>query len=180
MTALVLTLVLILVMLAVLVGSMRRLGVAERNASSPDRGDVLDSAAPARTYRPLNRLFSAEDDAFLRRFGHRGRKLTWRLGSARSRVLRVYLIQIRADFTRVWRLAREITPRSSDPEFGAWVAKQWVTFHAALAVVYVRSWLGWRMPMPVHAAGLVNALEAFRSGVRAVVEQCDPATQRTG
>ncbi len=179
MTALVLTLVLILLMLAVLVGSMRRLGRGDRNTPSLDREDVLEAGASAKTYRPLNRLFSAEDSAFLRGFGHRGTKLTWRLGSARSRVLRIYLRQIRADFDNVWRLACRLVPHSSNPNFGSWIVKQWIMFHAVLMLVYVRSWLGSRIPMPIHAAGLVNALEAFRSGVRAVAQQCDPIAQRT-
>ena len=178
MTVMVLTLLIFLLMLVVLVGSIGRLGGVKLDAYPFERRDILDSSASAETYRPLGRLFSAEDSAFLRRFGGRGRKLAQKLGSGRSRVLRLYLRQIRADFHGLWRLAREIAPRSSNPEFGALVAKQWITFHVVLACVHVRSWLGWHLAVPVHVDGLISSLEDLRRSVVVVVDDLDSSTRQ--
>jgi hypothetical protein len=161
-----------------LAGALRRLGRDNLDEPPPELLDPLDGSTSAGNYRPLSRLFSAEDSAFLGRFGNRGKKLTARLGPARARVLRLYLRQIHADFDGVWLLARQIAPQSPDPDFGFWIAKQWMIFHAVLALVYVRSWLGWRVPAPLHVVGLVNSLDAFRSGVRTVLQQVDPATRQ--
>ncbi|MDA1312988.1 MAG: hypothetical protein O2968_06610 [Acidobacteria bacterium] len=179
MTAVALTLVLVLSILVVLVGALRRLGLEEQIDSPLGCFDPLDDSTSARSYRPIGRLFSAEDCAFLGRFGERGWKLTPRLRAARGRVLRLYLRELRSDFGEVWRLARQIAPQSPDPDFAFRIAKQWMIFHAVLALVYVRSWLGWRLPVPVHVVGLVDSLETFRSGVRAVVQQAESAMERT-
>ncbi|HUG82126.1 MAG TPA: hypothetical protein VML01_10710 [Bryobacterales bacterium] len=178
MTSMVLTLILVLLMLVALAGALRRLGRVELDERPPGCLDPLDGSTSAGTYRPLSRLFSAEDSAFLGRFGDRGKKLAARLGPARGRVLRLYLRQIRADFDGVWLLARQVAPQSPDPDFGFLIAKQCMIFHAVLALVYVRSWLGWRTPVPLHVVGLVNSLDAFRSGVRAVLQQVEPATRQ--
>ena len=176
MTLMVLTLVIVLLMLVVLVVSIGRLGGVELDPHPVEGGDILDSLASAEAYRPLGRLFSAEDSAFLRGFGSRGRRLAQNLGSGRSRVLRLYLRQIRKDFHGLWRLARELAPRSSNPEFGALVTKQWITFHVVLALVHVRSWFGWHLAVPVHVDGLISSLEDLRRSVVVVVDDLDSST----
>lgn len=179
MTAMVLTLVLVFSILVVLTGALRRLARDDQFDRSLERLDPLSGSISAGTYRPISRLFSAEDTAFLRRFGDRGKKLTPRLGAARVRVSRLYLRQIYADFAAVSRRARMIAPYSPDPNFGFWIAKQSMIFRAVFVLVYVRSWLGWRLPVPLHVAGLVKSLETFRSGVRVIAEQADPAMRQT-
>lgn len=175
MTMPLLALLLVVALLSLLVIAGRRLGRENSEAHFNPRSAV-DALSPPETYRPLDRLFSTKDAAFVANLAHSSGRWQGRLRAARGRVMRLYLRQIQTDFNNLWHLARQIAPHSTDPNFAALVTRQFCTFYFLLAVARLRLVFGWWLPVPVGASGLVSAMQLLRAGVVQTVADLDPAT----
>jgi hypothetical protein len=172
------SLLLVVALLGLLLSAIRRLTHASLEGQLDPR-DAVDALSPPETYHPVNRLFTAEDMAFVAEATKGSGKLRGRLRGARSRVMRLYLRQIQTDFNSLWRLALYIASRSADPNFAALVTRQFCAFYFLLALVRLRAVFGWRLPIPVHVSGLVSAMELLRMGVVRTVADLGPTTVRT-
>ena len=171
------SLLLVVALLGLLLSAIRRLTHASLEGQLDPRS-AMNALSPPETYRPLNRLFTAEDMTFVAEVTKSSRNLQGRLRGARSRVMRLYLRQIQTDFSNLWRLARYIAPHSADPNFAALVTRQFCAFYFLLAVARLRAVFGWRLPVPVHVSGLVSAMELLRMGVMRTVADLGPTTVR--
>ena len=164
MTIALLTILIAVTSVGLLWRTVRRLAQTGRLGDA-DALEAVHGLAPPETYRPLHRLFTAEDVAFVAKFTIPGGNALRRLRGARNRVIRLYLGQMQADFGSLWQLAREIAPHSADPDFAALMIRQFCSFHVLLTVARLRSLLGWRLPVSVPVNGLVSAMESLRTGV---------------
>jgi hypothetical protein len=134
-----------------------------------------DILAPGRSagesYRPMQRLFSPGDFAFLGDQPELRRGLRLR----RIRVMRLYLRQLRADFVRVYALARALAPTSLDPSFASGITLQAIRFHGLMLLVEARCAVGWFAPVHVNTGGLVELADQLRQTVRVSLLAMQPA-----
>jgi len=119
--------------------------------------------SPPEVYRPIGRLFAPEDAAFVSDLtGHSG-PLKNRLRRTRGRIMRLYLRQIRSDFSTLLRLARVIAPYNANPDFAVLLARQCCVFYLLLSLARFRGLFGWTFLVPLHASALVSTVEGLRS-----------------
>jgi hypothetical protein len=153
-----------------------RLGPGSRDTEVDLR--VLTEARPAcRTYEPLSRLFAAEDTEFLRRRTARPGALRRRLGRQRRRVLSLYLRQLSSEFREIWKICRLLAPMSNNPDFGALVTKQFLTFYGLYWTLQLRCLLGALVPVHVNAADLVTPLRQLEQATQRVFQALEPEAQ---
>ncbi len=139
---------------------------------------VLTEVRPAcRTYEPLSRLFAAEDTEFLRQRKSHSAALRRRLNRQRRRVLSLYLRQIRSEFHEVWKICRLLAPMSNNPDFGALVTKQYLTFYGLYWTLQLRCFAGAVVPVHVNAFDLVTPLQQLEQATRRVFQSLEPAAQ---
>lgn len=80
-------------------------------------------------YRPIERLFSQEDERFLSNRGILTAERRKQLRRSRCKVMKLYLRQFRSDFHEAWGVCRLLAPFSEDPDFGLNLVRQLVTFY---------------------------------------------------
>ena len=125
-------------------------------------------------YRPMGRLLAEDDFRFLASQSSGCPRLATRLRRQRIRVLRLYLRQMRAEFARVYGLARLLAPTSQDPAFAGRVLSLALTFSGLWVAMQVVCALGWLGPLRVHIAGLVTALDGLTEAVQASLPSPEP------
>lgn len=162
------------IILSVVVALGAILGLTLRRLFSPAGFDLhsapLDEIlAPRRgareIYRPMTRLFAAEDFALVSDLARRP-GLARQLRHHRVRVLSLYLKQLRGDFRRVYELARLLAPYSHDPDFATQTVLQGLRFELLFLALQACCTLGWLAPLRIETAGLVAALDRLREGAR--------------
>jgi hypothetical protein len=126
-------------------------------------------------YRPMTRLFAAEDFALVSSLARRP-GLVKQLRRHRVRVLSLYLQQLRGDFQRVYGLARLLAPHSLDPDFATQTLLQGWRFGVLFMVLRVCCALGWPAPLRIETAGLVAALDRLREEARLTLLASQSAT----
>ncbi len=134
---------------------------------SRDSELLLSTGSALETYQPMSRLFAEEDLEFLAtQVGFRP-ALEKRLRRQRKQVFRLYLREVRADFARIYALARAIIPLSQNPAFAGLVTRQAASFYVLLAIIRLRCMLGWYRHVSVETIDLVTAFERLREAARA-------------
>jgi hypothetical protein len=150
------------------------------SAALPDPVPAAQDFAIGRSrldaYRPMNRLFSKEDFAFATAYSGAGAGLSKRLRRQRSRILRLYLQDLRRDFSRLYAFCRLLAPKSPDPQFASLVTQQALTFYGLWLVLQLRCSLGWFLYVRVDTADLVGSLERLREAAKATMDALTPQT----
>jgi hypothetical protein len=113
-------------------------------------------------YRPIERLFSDEDERFLANRGVLSAERRGQLHRARCRVMRLYLQQFRQDFQEAWSVCRLLAPFSEDPNFGVMLLKQLATFYRLYSLAQVRVFMHAYRPADLGVNELVDALRQVR------------------
>ncbi len=147
------------------------LGLALRRLRSTD--DVV--AAPPRPmtsrpadefYRPMARLFTRLDIEFLHEQSGYSRKMDRRLRLQRQRVLRLYLAQVREDFSALLNYCRQVARSSRNWELSSLAQRQRVVFYGVYFALQVRCLLGSFVHVRVDARDLVSSLRNLQQGLR--------------
>lgn len=113
-------------------------------------------------YRPIERLFSEEDERFLARRGMLSPERRKQLHRSRCKVMKLYLHQFRSDFHEAWGVCRLLAPFSEDPDFGVKLVRQLVTFYRLYTKVQVQLVLHAYRPGDLGVSELVSALRQVR------------------
>ena len=142
------------------------------NRAQPEKMDPNDWASPLReeSYRPMIRLFASDDFALMTDRPDLAEKLTL----ARKHAMRLFLEQLRQDFMRAWTVCRLLTPVSDDPNFALSLLKQLVVFHGLFVVTQARCLWGFRAPLEVDVAPLVDSFAQLRRGAGELLQAADP------
>lgn len=119
-------------------------------------------------YRPMARLFAAEDLEFLQDQPGYRRQMNRRLRVARKKALRLYLAQIRQDFRAMHTYCRSIARESRNWELASLAQRQLVVFYGLFLALQVRCLLGSFAYANVDTRDLVFALCRLQQGVRSV------------
>jgi hypothetical protein len=113
-------------------------------------------------YRPIERLFSEEDERFLARRGMLSPERRKQLHRSRCKVMKLYLHQFRSDFHEAWGVCRLLAPFSEDPDFGVTLVRQLATFYRLYTKVQVRLWVHAYQPGDLGISELVDSLRQVR------------------
>lgn len=113
-------------------------------------------------YRPIERLFSEEDERFLNSRGLLTPERRKQLHRSRCKIMGLYLSQFRSDFHEAWGVCRLLAPFSDDPEFGVTLVRQLVTFYRLYSQVQLKLWLHAYSPGDLGISELVNSLRQIR------------------
>lgn len=124
-------------------------------------------------YRPMERLFLAEDFAFLSSQPGFTPKLARRLRSERRKIFRRYLRSLSRDFDRLYAAIKLLMLDSAQdrPDLALALFKQRLMFRYALAAVHCRLVLQTLGLGTVDARGLVSVVRAMRDQLQALVPQ---------
>jgi hypothetical protein len=146
--------------------------------SGPEMSEEWSAAGASveARYRPLQRLFAAEDFDFLVS-RPRAAELLARLRRQRKRVMRLFLRELRNDFLRVYSAARLLAPISADPDFAGRLLWQGIQFHGTWLALHALCTVGWIGPARVETTALVTALERLHEAVRLSFTPCAPQGQ---
>ncbi len=167
MTTLLLLLSLLAVLCAGFVLALWRLLHPAAGSGPYAPGWGLWARPAAQRYRPVGRLLSDEDFAFVAAQSAGSCRLARRLRRQRLRILRLFLKQMRGDFARVYGLARMLAPTSQDPAFASRILVLAVQFSVLWVAVDLVSLVGWLGPVRGRLTGLVTALDRLSEAVRA-------------
>jgi hypothetical protein len=132
-----------------------------RDPAADDPGAPLPSRPPLETYRPMTRLFSEKDFAFLAAAGPAGSAMLARLRRQRRDVMRLYLRQARLDFDRLHRACRNAALRSRDSKLASKIARQAFLFYFRLALLRANMLFRYSPEMHFSAERLLHSLESF-------------------
>ena len=144
---------------------------ARESSALPNSVTLEAEASRLERYRVMTRLFSQDDTDFMAASTDvLGPIAEQRLFKARRRILRLYLRELRSDFSRFWSLCRLLAPYAPDPNFGAMLVSQLFLFHTTLALVWLRTF-GISFSME-HAqfSMLVDAVQDLRDSAQLAVE----------
>ena len=121
-------------------------------------------------YRPMARLFTAGDIEFLHKQGGYSRTMDRRLRLQRQQVLRLYLGQIRKDFSALLGYCRRLARSTRNWELSSLAQRQMVVFYGAYFALQIRCLLGSFVHVRVDASELVSSLQNLQEGLRSVVK----------
>lgn len=157
----VLMLLAVLLVVAAVVGIelMRLFSGTRRPADLPE---LKKQYAAQDFYRPIERLFSDDDERFLSTRGMLTPDRRKQLHRSRCKVMKLYLRQFRADFQEAWGVCRLLAPFSEDPEFGVTLVRQLFTFYRLYTRVQVRLWVYAYQPGDLGVSELVDSLRQVR------------------
>ncbi len=124
-------------------------------------------------YRPMMRLLSEDDYAFLADQSGFDKKISSRLRSERRRIFRAYLRSLVRDFNRLYFCAKLMASHASEDRSDVLVklVRQKFTFSFAVAAVEARLLLHTLGFGVVDVRNLINALDQTRSQLIAVPGQ---------
>ena len=134
-------------------------------------GEGAARAAGPQFYKPIARLFDAEDFEYLA--GHAD--LAGRLSNSRGAAMRLYLVELRRDFLEVWNVCRLLAPISTDSRFVSRLSQQYWSFHWAYVCVYAYCLVPSLARRPVMVDRLVSALAQVRAEARELLAVSDSA-----
>ena len=144
---------------------------AKDTAALPNSKTLDAEASGLERYRTMTRLFSDDDTDFVAaNIDVLGPIAPERLLKSRRRILRLYLRELRRDFTRFWSLCRLLAPYSSDPEFGAMLFSQLFLFHSTLTVVWLRTFTPSISLQQAQFGALIDAVQQLRDSAQSAVE----------
>ena len=124
-------------------------------------------------YRPMTRLFTSRDVAFLRDQAGFRPAMSRRLRLERRRVLSLYLQEVRSDFMGLEKACRSLARRSHNWELVSLIYRQRVVFYALLLALRVRCQLETVMFVPVDTGGLLATLTHLERDLRVFADSTD-------
>ena len=127
----------------------------------------------AEFYRPMERLFTSRDMAFLRDQAGFRPAMSRRLRLERRRVLALYLREVRSDFMALEEACRSMARRSHNWELVSLIYRQRVVFHGLLLALRVRCQLESVIFVPVDTGGLLATLTDLERDLRAFADSMD-------
>jgi hypothetical protein len=113
-------------------------------------------------YRPIERLFSEDDERFLANRGMLTPERRKELQHSRRKVMKLYLRQFRSDFHEAWGVCRLLAPFSEDPDFGVNLIRQLVTFYRLYSTAQIHLTLHAYQPGDLAVNELVESLRRVR------------------
>jgi len=136
----------------------------------------LAAFSPSR-YRPMERLLTGNDLAFLAAQPGYTQDLGRRFRAERRRVFRVYLSNLVRDFERLHRAARVLVLNAPEdrPDFAAALVRQRILFERTMILVRWRLFLNLLSGAEVDVSGLVRTLDAMSVQVRSLAAVPTPA-----
>jgi hypothetical protein len=124
-------------------------------------------------YRPMQRLFSEDDSAYLAARGGADPKVLRKLRNARRKSMFLYLGQVRRDFRTTWSICRFLAPFSDDPEFGTLLARQLVVFYGLYLMVSLRCLLGACGYVQLDITSLIDVVTSMRQAALGAFESTE-------
>ena len=164
MTIFVMSLLLLVVAAAALARSLWLLRREPTDARASEALPGLHRSAGF--YRPMTRLFSSQDLAFLQDQAGFRPAMKRRLRLERRRVLSLYLREVRNDFMALEKACRSMARRTQNWELTSLVYRQRLVFHGLLLALQVRCQLESVMFIPVDAGGLLATLTHLERDLR--------------
>jgi hypothetical protein len=128
-------------------------------------------------YRPMARLFTPRDIEFLRKQRGYSSTMDRRLRLQRQKVLRLYLGQIREDFSALLGHCRRLARSTRNWELSSLAQRQMVVFYGVYFALQIRCLLGSFVYIRVDTRELVSSLRSLQEGVRSVVETREGALE---
>ena len=165
---------LVLFALVIVMGACLAWWLASRvkeTSALPNSRTLEAEAARLERYRIMTRLFSHDDHDFIASSADVFAPIAQeRLLKSRRRILRLYLSEVRGDFSRFWSLCRLLAPYAPDPDFGAMLLGQLVMFHITLSLVWLRTFGPSFSLEESQFSVLVDAVQELRSSAQLAVE----------
>ncbi len=160
MTIVLIILAVLLVVAAVVGIELMRLFSGTRQ--SADLPELKKQYAGQDFYRPIERLFSEDDERFLANRGMLSAERRKSLRQSRCKVMKLYLRQFRSDFHEAWGVCRLLAPFSEDPDFGVNLVRQLVTFYRLYSSAQIHLMLHAYQPGDLAVSELVESLRRVR------------------
>lgn len=114
-------------------------------------------------YRVMARLFCQADAELAETHPVLGSVARNRLVSGRRRIMRLYLSELRHDFSRFFAVCRTMARTSSDPDFGMKALRLSVAFHVSWATLWLQTYtVRWDGALPLFDE-LVGAVQLLRN-----------------
>lgn len=114
-------------------------------------------------YRVMARLFCETDAELAATHPVLGPVARDRLVSGRRRIMRLYLTELRHDFSRFFAVCRVMARQSSDPDFGMKALRLSVAFHVSWATLWLQTYTArWDGVLPLFDE-LVGAVQLLRN-----------------
>ena len=168
--ALSLTLFLLVIVMGLCLAGWLAFRVSETSAL-PNSKTLRAEAEQLRRYQVLRRLFDKDDHALVRaHLDVLGHAAVQQLTKNRRHVLRMYLRELRGDFSRFWSLCRLLAPYSPDPQFATMLFGQFFLFHSSLVVLWARTYTGSIGFESAQFNTLIDAVQNLRGAAQSVVE----------
>ena len=136
----------------------------------PEPAQLDSEIARARKYEPMGRLFAQREFTFAAAYQDNKPAIEQRLRKNRRRVMGLYLKEIRHDFHRAWSTCRLLAPFSTDPEFGAMLAKQIGTFYTLYLTLQFRLLVGSYSFAGADVENLVTAVKSLQINAQQIVQ----------
>ncbi len=130
-------------------------------------------AAGLDRYRVMSRLLAQQDVDFVCRPGALGEESRNLFLSRRRRIMRSYLRELRQDFSRMFSICRSLVPHVDDPDFGALLIQQSISFYGAYALLMLRLSTNRTSQVRLDTDELVAALRGLRKGAGQALQSAD-------
>ena len=143
--------------------AIRFLLVRPKPAALPDKPALQSAAIRLDRYRVMARLFCAADAELAETHPLLGPVARDRLVACRRRIMRLYLRELRHDFSRFFAVCRMIARQSDDPDFGMRSLRLSVAFHVSWATLWLQTYTTkWEGVLPLFDE-LVGAVQLLRN-----------------
>jgi len=165
---------LILFLLVIVMGLCLACWLALRTSETsvlPNSKTLQAEADHLERYQVLCRLFDQNDETLVRaNLDVLGHSAVHELGKTRRQIMRMYLCELRGDFSRFWSLCRLLAPYSPDPQFATMLFGQFFLFHGSLALLWARTYTGSMSFESVQFGALIDAIQKLRGAAQSAVE----------
>lgn len=129
----------------------------------PNRPALRSDAIRLDRYRVMARLFCRADADLAETHPVLGPVARHRLVACRRRIMRLYLGELRHDFSRFFALCRVMARQSNDPDFGMKSLRLSVAFHVSWSTLWLQTYTTrWDGVLPLFDE-LVGAVQLLRN-----------------
>lgn len=137
----------------------------------PNSKTLQAEAARLKRYQVLCRLFDPDDQALVEtNLDVLGHGAVHQLSKSRRQIMRMYLWELRSDFSRFWSLCRLLAPYSPDPQFATMLFGQLFLFHGTLVLLWARTYTGAISFESARFGALIDAVQKLRGAAQSAVE----------
>ena len=137
----------------------------------PNSKTLQAEADHLKRYQVLCRLFDPDDKSLVQaNLDVLGHGAVQHLGKTRRQIMRMYLRELRGDFSRFWSLCRLLAPYSPDPQFATMLFGQFFLFHGSLVLLWARTYTGSMSFESAQFGALIDAVQKLRGAAQSAVE----------